>query len=80
MSDRKQGRRRSVQTALGRFISLLVGAVTLSWVELRADTLIPQGAIWRWRPGTNEASAPVTAWRTVDFQDSQFTSAPAPFW
>ena len=59
---------------------LLVGAVTLSWVELRAETLIPQGAIWRWRPGTNEASAPITAWRTVDFKDTQFVSAPAPFW
>ena len=35
---------------------------------------------WRWRPGTNEASAPVTAWRTNGFDDSQFTTAPAPFW
>ena len=37
-------------------------------------------ALWRWRPGTNEASAPVTAWRTVEFKETQFASAPAPFW
>ena len=47
---------------------------------LRAETLIPTGALWRWRPGTNEASAPVTVWRSPDFHDSQFASAPAPFW
>ncbi len=80
VSDRKTWRRRAVRTALGWLISLLVGAVTPNGVGLRAETLVPQGAIWRWRPGTNEASAPVTAWRTVDFPDTQFASAPAPFW
>ena len=58
----------------------LARLVAVFWSQLQAETLIPQGAIWRWRPGTNEASAPVTAWRTVDFQDTQFASAPAPFW
>ena len=58
----------------------LARLVAVFWSQLQAETLIPQGAIWRWRPGTNEASAPVTAWRTVGFQDTQFASAPAPFW
>ncbi len=47
---------------------------------IKAETLVPPGSVWRWRPGTNEASAPVTAWRTADFRDLQFASAPAPFW
>lgn len=47
---------------------------------LQAETLIPTGALWRWRPGTNEASAPITAWRSPDFSDPQFVSARAPFW
>lgn len=45
-----------------------------------AATLIPQAAEWRWRPGTNEASAPVSAWRTIGFDDRDFSPAPAPFW
>lgn len=47
---------------------------------LQAETLIPTGALWRWRAGTNEASAPITAWRSPDFSDPQFVSARAPFW
>ena len=47
---------------------------------LQAETLIPTGAQWRWRPGTNEASAPITAWRSPAFSDAQFVSARAPFW
>ena len=48
--------------------------------SLQAQTLVAPGSVWRWRPGTNEASAPVTAWRTADFRDVQFAPAPAPFW
>ncbi len=44
------------------------------------DVLFGRGSTWRWRPGTNEASTPVTAWRATNFNDGQFTSAPAPFW
>ena len=47
---------------------------------LPAATLINPGASWRWHPGTNEASAPVEAWREVGFADPQFATAPAPFW
>jgi hypothetical protein len=43
-------------------------------------TLVPTGATWRWRPGTNEASNPIPAWRQPGFADTQFAPAPAPFW
>ena len=62
------------------FIVLWVGSAAQISLDLQAQTLIPMSALWRWRPGTNEASAPVTAWRTVEFKETQFASAPAPFW
>ena len=62
------------------FIVLWVGLAAQISLDLQAQTLIPMSATWRWRPGTNEASAPVTAWRTVEFKETQFASAPAPFW
>lgn len=42
--------------------------------------LIPAGSLWRWRPGTNEASNPISSWRLFQFNDAQFSLAPAPFW
>ncbi len=49
-------------------------------LQLPAATIFDRGADWRWRPGTNEASSPVTAWRLASFSDAQFTTAPSPFW
>lgn len=43
-------------------------------------TLVPTAATWKWRPGRTEASNPTSAWRLLDFNDSEFVSAPAPFW
>jgi len=40
---------------------------------------IAKGAAWRWRPGTAEASDPVTDWRTVGFDDAAWASSNAPF-
>jgi hypothetical protein len=48
--------------------------------QTHATLIFDRGADWRWRPGTSEASTPVTAWREVAFNDSQFTTAPSPFW
>src|ERR1051325_5240220 len=45
-----------------------------------AAMIFDRGANWRWRPGTNEASAPIEAWRQIVFDDSQFTPGPSPFW
>ena len=64
-----------------RLIPLLGLAITLIFpTPLPAETWIPTAAEWRWRPGTNEASTPIPAWRAPTFNDSQFTPAPAPFW
>jgi hypothetical protein len=69
--------------------SLLLGTgkfwlITLTLLKLASSlpgaTLFDRGADWRWRPGTNEASTPTSAWRELNFNDTQFTSAPAPFW
>ncbi|MBL9170431.1 MAG: lamin tail domain-containing protein [Verrucomicrobiales bacterium] len=49
-------------------------------LQASAAVVVPTGAPWRWLPGTAEASAPVDAWRRVDFNDQSFTTAPAPFW
>src|SRR5688572_1603169 len=54
-------------------------AFTLA-AQTQAAVLIPTASSWRWRPGTSEASAPVTLWREIGFADTQFTTAPAPFW
>ncbi|HXJ61244.1 MAG TPA: Ig-like domain-containing protein, partial [Verrucomicrobiae bacterium] len=48
--------------------------------QVRAAILFDQGSVWRWRPGTNEASTPLEAWRLLGFNDVEFTTAPAPFW
>lgn len=62
-----------------RFLTLAVLPATLA-IQSHGATLLPTESVWRWRPGTNEASTPVTRWREVGFADTQFTSAPAPFW
>lgn len=58
---------------------MLFASVVFSF-STHAAVVFGRGASWRWQRGTNEASAPVTAWRQVSFNDAQFTTAPAPFW
>ena len=65
---------------LFRWFVLLFAAFLFLPTPLHGATLIPTASPWRWRPGTNEASTPIPAWRTPDFADTQFTTAPAPFW
>src|SRR5262245_54759258 len=48
--------------------------------QIRAALLFDRGTSWRWRPGTNEASLPLSAWRSNEFNDVEFTTAPSPFW
>ena len=43
------------------------------------EMLIPNGASWRWRMGTNEVSNPNTLWRSAGFNDSGWSSGAAPF-
>jgi hypothetical protein len=65
---------------MSRKLSLaLLATLALVWSGQGA-VLFDRGADWRWRPGTNEASTPISAWRELGFNDTQFTTAPAPFW
>lgn len=63
----------------GTFIRLAGLGLALT-LPVRAAVLVPTAATWRWRPGTNEASTPLHLWREAGFADTQFTTAPAPFW
>src|SRR5262245_22915039 len=60
--------------------ALLLDLLIATGSMAHAAVLVPTGALWRWRTGASEASTPVTAWRLNGFDDSQFTTAPAPFW
>src|SRR3954451_19376235 len=61
----------------------------LLWLALSAlavqaqtipQTLGPSNSVWRFFRGTNEASSPVTEWRTNTFDDSSWEVGPAPFY
>lgn len=43
---------------------------------------VPEGSVWRFRAGTNEASSPIGLWRLPEFDDAAagFRDAAAPFW
>jgi len=43
------------------------------------ETVLTNGATWRWSKGTNEVSDPITAWRTNGFNDATWPSGSAPF-
>ena len=50
-------------------------------VALRAATVFPTNAVWKYVTGTNEASSPdPAAWRLVNFDDAPWLTGPAPFY
>jgi hypothetical protein len=62
----------------------LLTALSLLGVMLALDLgaqeiLIPNGADWRWRKGTNEVSSPASLWRATGYNDSTWPVGPAPF-
>ena len=60
---------------------LLVALLLGTGSSARAELLFNTNATWRFLKGLAEASTPdVTAWRRLDFVDSAFVTAPAPFW
>ena len=61
-------------------LRVIVVLVLVTTAEAQGATLVPTESLWRWRPGTNEASMPITLWREAGFADTEFTTAPAPFW
>jgi hypothetical protein len=63
----------------GRFLAWFV-LLSFAADLIYADMIFDRGSDWRWRPGKTEASSPLTAWREASFNDSEFTTAPSPFW
>lgn len=50
--------------------------------SVSAVEIFSTNSVWRFRKGISEASSPVSAWRTLSFNDTVagFTDASAPFW
>jgi hypothetical protein len=44
----------------------------------QTQVLIPQGSTWKYLKGTAEPSTPINAWRALSFNDSSWSSGPAP--
>ncbi len=63
------------RVALIAFIFVFIHSNTVSAVPV-----FDRGALWRWRPGTTEASTPAASWRLREFNDADFVNAPSPFW
>lgn len=63
-----------------RWLGFVFVFATFASMACSAGTLIPSASTWRWRPGTSEASVPVSGWRQLGFADSEFTPSAAPFW
>ncbi|MBN1672145.1 MAG: carbohydrate-binding protein [Kiritimatiellae bacterium] len=47
--------------------------------QQQALTVVPAGAVWRYRKGTAEASAPPATWRTAGYDDAAWNVGTAPF-
>lgn len=59
---------------------LLALIVSVAWNSLPAqETIVPNGASWRWRKGTNEVSNPTSLWRGIGFNDATWSTGNAPF-
>lgn len=58
--------------------ALLLVLVFPVWIGAQ-EVLVPFGSTWRWKKGTNEASVPITAWRTNGFNDAAWLIGNAPF-
>ena len=69
-----------MKTVTSPFKALILALALTFTISGQAAVLINTNATWKWRPGTNEASAPVEAWRGTNFNDAAFINAPAPFW
>ncbi len=53
-------------------------ASTSAAVGQSSNTLVADGASWKFFKGTNEASSPTTAWRMAGFNDTNWDSGAAP--
>jgi len=63
----------------GLILLALMAGHAVAGLAQAQETLIPRGASWRWRKGTNEVSHPSTAWRQPGFNDSEWLTGAMPF-
>lgn len=66
-----------------RALMIVFGLCFALWSSLSlgaAAFFTPADAVWKFRLGTNEASAPVNAWRQTNFNDSTWLDARAPIY
>jgi hypothetical protein len=68
-----------VETVAAEFLSFAELEVFGPVATSSAVVLFESASAWRWKRGTNEASAPVTAWRLSAFDDSLWAESSAPF-
>ncbi len=71
------------RTTRRRSRGLNVIAWAMLWTlsaQAQTAVLVSNGATWKYRKGTSEASSPMTAWRNLAFDDSLWSTGPAPFY
>ena len=59
---------------------LRAAAAAMALLTATAETLVPLNSEWLYRPGTQEASSPPSAWRAVAFDTRDWASGNAPFY
>jgi hypothetical protein len=67
-------------SVFGLVLLPLMAGHTVTCLAQAQETLLPHGASWRWRKGTNEVSHPSTAWRQPGFNDSAWPTGAMPFY
>ena len=64
-----------------RTLLATLGLLMALSAPLQAALVFSTGASWRFFKGRTEASTPdATSWRGINFADTAFVDAPAPFW
>ena len=58
---------------------MLCGLLSLLAMTARGESLVPYFSDWKYFEGRTEASIPTTAWRELDFDDSDWKTAPSGF-
>ena len=58
---------------------MFCGLLSLLAVSARGDSLVSYYSDWKYFEGRSEASVPTTAWRELDFDDTDWKTAPSGF-
>jgi hypothetical protein len=62
------------------FNAVGAGATWSYTLTVQPTILIPSNTVWRFVPGTNDASSPIQAWRDMAFNDSSWSNSATPFY